>query len=375
MDNMGFEDILMDGETIFNNMEAFNPDYIPPNYNFRDKQMEALAISLRPALRNGRPINSIIVGQCATGKTTAVKIIFEKLEHSSNKLVCAYVNCQMHTTRFGIFSQIHKKIFGYAPPETGVPFSKVYEKIMKHLSDNNQGLIVALDEVNYLLQNQTLNKVFYDILRANEEFEGLRTGIFPIISDIEFRLALDMNVNSVFSPQEIIFPPYSRGEILDILKDRVKEGFYPNVISNDIIEEITDYTLNSEDLRLGINLLRIVGNNAEADAAKVIEQKHLDEAIASNASINLSKIIKNLNNREKQLLQLIAENPDFNKSGELSKEFKKKTNASYSTFIRAIEKLEALRLIDTKYTGKGVRGNSRDINLKFNPNEVCRCIL
>ena len=38
-------------------------------------------------------------------------------------------------------------------------------------------------------------------------------------------------------------------------------------------------------------------------------------------------------------------------------------------FNRALDKLEFVRLIDTKYTGKGVKGNSREIILRFNPDD------
>lgn len=48
---MGIEDILMYDESLFQNINAFDPDYVPPNYNFRDTQMEAMAMSIRPAMR------------------------------------------------------------------------------------------------------------------------------------------------------------------------------------------------------------------------------------------------------------------------------------------------------------------------------------
>ena len=233
---MAIEDILMGDETLFQNINAFNPDYMPENFNFRDSQMEGMAMCIRPAIQGGRPTNSVIMGSCATGKTTALKKVFELVEHTTDKVVCCYINCQLHTTRFGIFSQIHKKLFGHQPPETGVPFSRVYEKVMNKLSADNKALVVAFDDVNYLFQTQHANKIFYDILRAYEEFEGVRTGIFAILSDLEFRYALDKNVNTVFIPQDITFQPYTYSEIFSILQDRARAGFYHGVISDEIIE-------------------------------------------------------------------------------------------------------------------------------------------
>ena len=162
---MGIEDILMHDESLFQNINAFDPDYLPPNYNYRDTQMEAMAMAIRPAMRGGQPSNAVVLGSPATGKTTAIKKVYELVEKNTEKVVCVYINCQLHTTRFGIISQVHKKIFGYLPPETGVPFARVYEKVMLELQKNNQSLILALDDVNYLFQSNNANKLFYPFLQ------------------------------------------------------------------------------------------------------------------------------------------------------------------------------------------------------------------
>ena len=48
---MGIEDILMADESLFQDINAFDPDYVPQNFNYRDTQMEAMAIAIRPAMR------------------------------------------------------------------------------------------------------------------------------------------------------------------------------------------------------------------------------------------------------------------------------------------------------------------------------------
>ena len=366
---MGFEDILMHDESLFQNINAFDPDYFPPNFNYRDTQMEALAMSIRPAMRGGQPSNATVLGSPATGKTTSIKKVFEFVEKSTEKVVCIYINCQLHTTRFGIFSQIHKKLFGHIPPETGVPFSRIYDKIMKDLQKDGKALVVALDDINYLIQSKNADKVLYDLLRAYEEYPGVRTSIFAILSDLEFKYSFDKNVNTVFIPQEIVFPLYTYNEIEGILKDRVKAGFFPNVLGDDILEQIAMYTLESGDLRIGINLLRSCGNIAEADASREITQEHFDEAVASLVSVNVSDSLKNLNDVERTVLKLIADNEGMCSAGQLSKICKEDHGFSYASFNRDIEKLEFVRLIDTKYTGKGVRGNTREIILRFNPDD------
>ena len=366
---MGIEDILMYDESLFQNINAFDPDYMPPNYNFRDTQMEAMAMSIRPAMRGGQPSSAIVLGSPATGKTTAIRKVFELVEKNTEKVVCVYINCQLHTTRFGIFSQIHKKLFGHAPPETGVPFARVYDKIMKKLQNDNKSLVIALDDVNYLFQSKNANKVFYDMLRAYEEYPGVRTSIFAILSDLEFKYAFDKNVNTVFIPQEITFPLYTYSEIEAILNDRAKAGFFPNVLPDDILEQVAMYTEEKGDLRTGINLLKSCGNIAEADASREITQEHFDKAVDSLVSVNVSQTLESLNDSEMELLKMIVGYGETCPTKELSELYKEKTGSSYASFNRLLEKLEFVRLVDTKFTGKGVRGKSREIILRFNPKD------
>ena len=366
---MGIEDILMFDESLFQNINAFDPDYMPPNYNFRDTQMEAMAMAIRPAIRGGQPSNAVVLGSPATGKTTAIRKVFEMVEKTSEKVVCVYINCQIHTTRFGIFSQIFKKIFGHLPPETGVPFSRIYTQIMKNLQDNKKSLVVAFDDINYLFQTNHANKVVYDILRAYEEYPGVKTSIFAILSDLEFKYAFDKNVNTVFIPQEITFPLYTYSEIEDILRDRANAGFFPGVLPDDILEQIAMYTLENGDLRVGINLLKSCGNVAEASASRQITQEHFDKAVESLVSVNISETIRSLNDTERDILKLIVEHGNGCIAKELGDAYKEKTGSSYASFNRTLDKLEFVRLIDTKFTGKGSRGNSRQVILRFNPDD------
>jgi len=84
---MGIEDILMHDESLFQNINAFDPDYLPPNYNFRDTQMEAMAMAIRPAMRGGQPSSAVVLGSPATGKTTAIKKVYELVEKNTEKVV------------------------------------------------------------------------------------------------------------------------------------------------------------------------------------------------------------------------------------------------------------------------------------------------
>ncbi len=368
-----FKDLLMYEETLFKDDRIFDLDYIPKDFNYRNTQLSEIAFCLRPAIKGGRPANAMVTGPPATGKTTAIKLMFEEIENQTDKIACVHINCQVHTSKFSVFSQIHKKIVGHLPPETGVPFSRVYDRIFKKLLKDNKSLVVALDDMNYLFYDRYVNDILYQILRAHELYPGVKTAIVGVISDVEFNYKLDMRISSAYKPRSIFFQPYSKKEIKSILEDRAKLGLYPDVISDDILELIANHTFDGGDLRVGIELLRMSTLNAETEASKIIDVKHVEAALSTSQLMNLSNILQTLDTGELELMKMISK-VDKMQSGELFKIFEKNRKESYTKFYRSLDKLEALRLIDTKFKGKGMKGRTREIIARFMMDEINKAL-
>ncbi len=370
---MGIKDMLMHDETLFTDHRAFDPDYIPKNFNHRDSQLEAIAMCIKPALGGARAVNSLIYGPPATGKTTAINKLKEDLAEvpQGEKVVVVHINCQIHTSKFSIFSQIHNAVLGHTPPETGVPFKKVYEAIFKKSMKEGKSLIVVLDDMNYLFYDRHANEILYDILRAHEVFSDAKTAVFSIVSDVEFSYKIEERVRSVFRPQEIFFSPYKAKEIFNILKERVREGFQAGVIDDGLVSKIADHAFSNGDLRLGIETLRRSAFAAENDASRKIESKHVKRAIADSGSTAFKETLESLNSDETRLLRSIATTGKKN-SGELYELFKKETGLSYTKFYRMLDKFESIRLIDTRFTEEGKRGRTRNIILRYEKDEILK---
>jgi len=114
------KDLLQWDQTLFKDERYFELDYIPEHFSHRDTQMRALKIAARPALRGARANQLSVFWPHGTGKTTAVLKVFEEIENYTDSVVPVYVNCQIDSTRFAIFSEIYKKLFKYTPPDSGV---------------------------------------------------------------------------------------------------------------------------------------------------------------------------------------------------------------------------------------------------------------
>jgi cell division control protein 6 len=172
------------------------------------------------------------------------------------------------------------------------------------------------------------------------------------------------------------FLPDATQQMFEILQDRTNAGFYLNVISDNILNQIAEYASAAGDLRIGIDLLRVSGNFAEADASRTIDKKHLTVALQNIGSISLKSTIKTLSQKEKVLLETIVEsNPNDLIAGKLFRIFITKTSTSYASFNRILNKLEFLRPIDTKFTSDGVKGNARIIILRFDFEEIQKYLI
>jgi len=365
-------DLLQWDQTLFKDERYFELDYIPEHFSHRETQMRALKIAARPALRGARSINCLCSGPHGTGKTTAVLKLFEEIENYTDRVVPVYVNCQIDTTRFAIFSEVYKKLFKYTPPDSGVSFKRVFKKITKHLIDQEKVLIVALDDINYLFYENTVNKVLYALLRAHEVSAEVKVGVIAISSDLSVEMSklLDPRVMSVFLPEEIYFPLYTRNELRDILEDRVRRGLYANVVQADVLEMVIDLVEESSDLRVGIDVLRKAGLRAEINARKYITTDDIAHSFEKSRLVHLTYSIHSLRAEERELLKLIAEGEDKIKAGELYKKFNEESHLGYTRFYDIISKLDSIRLINTDFTGRGTRGRTREIRLRYEPEDI-----
>jgi cell division control protein 6 len=77
-----------------------------------------------------------------------------------------------------------------------------------------------------------------------------------------------------------------------------------------------------------------------------------------------------LREEERDLLKLIAEQEAKIKAGDLYKKFNEETHLGYTRFYDIISKLDSIRLINTDFTGRGTRGRTREIQLRYEPEDV-----
>ena len=364
------DDMLSWDESVFREESVFEIDHVPETFRHRESQLENLKYALRPAVRGSRPLNTVVRGPPGTGKTTAVQKLFSELR-ARTEVRTVRVNCQVDSTRYAVFSRLFEGIFEYEPPSSGISFKKLFGQITDRLVEEDEVLVVALDDVNYLFYENEASDTLYSLLRAHEAHSGAKIGVIVVSSDLGLDVVedLDGRVRSVFRPEEVYFPVYDAEEIYDILLERAKRGFHDGVIGDDELERVADLTAESGDLRVGIDLLRRAGLNAEMRASRTIAPEDVESAYDKSKHVHLSRSLQGLSESERALVRVLAAN-DGDRAGEVYEAFHDETDLGYTRYSEIINKLDQLGVIDAEYAEVEGRGRSRELSLAYDAEAV-----
>jgi len=133
---------------------------------------------------------------------------------------------------------------------------------------------VALDDFDFIKTSKDLNRTLYTLLRAHETYPGAKVTVFTITSHLT-KMIIDPNVATVFYPIEIQFPSYTREEMYTILSERCRIGFYKDVISDEVIQEVKNRAYEIGDVRHGLKILTEIGEKTEKTGSNQIQKEHL----------------------------------------------------------------------------------------------------
>jgi cell division control protein 6 len=366
-------ELLRYDQTLFQDVEVFEHWFVPGEVPFRDAQISELAMLARPGVHGARPANAFLRGPPGTGKTTTVRRLFAEIEEATGRIVPVYVNCQHDRTRAAIFAKVLEKLAGHPLPSSGTPLSELQRKVAKVMQDKECVLLVCLDDANYLHYERELNGVLYTLLRLHESYGKASIGVFAIASDMELdlRASVDTRVFSVFHPVVVEFPPYSPDEIREILAARVRQGLFPNVMEKRAFELAATIAVREQDIRAGIDIVRLAAGRAEKDARKTVTREDVLEASRSVVSPTLHARAGRLRESERELLCRLSE---IGRSGEVLtagnafRSVREGMRIGYTTFHEKLRMFEAEGLLDLRICTE--RGRTREIRLRFDPEEM-----
>lgn len=263
---------------IFKVAGSFDVDSPAKNILFRDDEFNGVYSNIEPALEGASPVHAVIVGGYATGKTTVMKQVINKIKSKTKKIVPTYIDCREGYNKSKMYSFIYKEVFN-KNLTTKISANRIKEKIFNELSSSDRALILALDDVNYLFNKKWGHDFMSELLRAHQTY-SVRIGLLPLLPSLEYRYKFDMDLRTMFVPNEVTFPHYTFEEVYGILKDRCCYGFHKDVINQEVLLSISDDVVKNNNLRLGLNILRNLGTRAGLKN-NVIDMKLYEEYMYS----------------------------------------------------------------------------------------------
>jgi cell division control protein 6 len=280
----GFFENYLAKEPLFLDKKTLQSNYYPETLAHRDDQIKQIANILAPALRVERPSNLFIYGPTGTGKTVSVQHtttqMLEVAQKNNINLKTIYLNCKLKNiadTEYRLIAQLARE-FGKEIPSTGLPTNDVYKLFISSIDKDKQIIILVLDEIDQLIKKAG-DEILYNLTRLNSELQKAQLAIIGISNDLIFVENLDPRVKSSLSEEEIIFPTYNAIQIQDILRERCKKAFKPNVLSEGLIEKCSAYAAREHgDARRALELIRVAGELAERAGENKVVIQHLDQA-------------------------------------------------------------------------------------------------
>jgi archaeal cell division control protein 6 len=235
-----------------------------------------------------------VYGRSGSGKSVVVRFVCDNIDEISY----GFVNLRQVKTVFGAANLILAEL-GVSNLKSAQGINLAVDAIGKEIEsilqkEKKKLFVLVLDE---------LDVIFYDkrgkpsdfiykliVLGENLKKKGFLFCIIGISNNVLSEYELDDRVKSRIGSSEIFFGPYSKSDVLDILKDRAREAFSKK-IDGSVLEYCADLSSAEHgDARRAIDLLRIAaelassGNLGKQDVDRASEELQKDRVSQTLAS-------------------------------------------------------------------------------------------
>jgi len=255
-----------------------------------------------------------IYGSSGTGKSTIVKYLCKEIE---DVVSFSFVNLRKARSNFEcanlILTELDcKPVKHYAGISSAIDL--IEKQIIKILSnDKKQYFILILDEFDEIFSDKRYSpsnfvfKLLY--LVENLRDKGFQLCIAAISNSRTADYHLDERVKSRIDGYEIFFKPYSKEELMHILKDRAQRAFVNGVVGNDILKRCAELSGDENgDCRRALQLLKTAGELAEIERTNVnkVDVEKVNAASRKLEKDNLEYVLQTATLHQKILLLALS---------------------------------------------------------------------
>ncbi len=339
-----FNDMLGSEESLFKNEQALDFAFQPKPMKYREEQQRYMANCIKPLFQNRNGKNLFVYGIPGIGKTLACNQLIKELEETTDDIAPLYVNCWHKNTSFKVYLEICA-LLGYrlTQNKNGDELFRVIKEML-----NKKTAVFVFDEIDKVEGFDFL----YSIL------EGVyKKSIFLITNYKDWLSNIEERIRSRLMIDQLEFKPYNHKETEGILRQRVGYAFVPGVLDEEAFQLILRKTVEVEDIRAGLTMLKEAGLNAENRSSREITLEDADIALGRLDEYNLESSDR-LGEDPKFILNIIKKNSGT-KTSDLFKIYQEKGGQlSYRSFYRKVSKLADDKFISLEKKEGGVNGKT-----------------
>ncbi len=322
-----------------------------------------------------------IYGRSGTGKSTLVRHV---CNHIPEIKLC-FVNLRKAKTVFGGVNLILNELD--QPSLTSAQgmnngMQKIQETILNIMNTDQKKLFVlALDEFDVIFYDKRGNPsdFVYKLVQMQSELKekGCLAMIVTISNDVLSDYDLDDRIRSRIGNSEIFFKPYSKVEMLQILKQRAQEAFGKN-IDDKVLEKCASVSfLEHGDARRAVDLLRVSAEIA-AKEKKDITIEHIKSASKQIQKDRVYEVLSSLSFHSKVICLVLASKTyglekDWHSTKSIYEKYTKYLKSepvSYRRCSELLKDLENTGLVVSKTGSKGQKGYSSEFQLIIDPTVI-----
>lgn len=358
----------------------------PPNIVGREKKTEELARLLLGYKQDYVVPLVSVYGRSGSGKSTIVKFVCENLG-----MPYCFVNLRKAKTVFGAANLILAEL-GQPNLKSAQGLNLAVEKIGNSIiskleQEKKNFFVLVLDEYDVLFYDKRgkpsdfIYKLI--VLEENLRSKGLMLCVVTISNNVLSDYEIDDRVRSRIGSSEVFFEPYSKSDVLDILKERAKEAFSTK-IDDKILEHCAKLSSAEHgDARRAIDLLRVAAEIA-SKRNESMTTSHVDLASEELQQDRVSKVLSTASYHFKLVCGALARityltGQDWHSTSIIHKQYllilsKETKPLGYRRVSELLTELENTGLVVAQTSSKGRHGYGTQYNLVVSPDIVGKAV-
>ena len=362
--------------TVFRDEGPLSLEYVPARLPNREDKLSFLVQLFRFALERPTSMSQrvLITGDGGTGKTVLCQRFGLDITKAAKnrKINLHYIHVNCRENKGSLFLIMKRTIEKLAPdfPKRGFAPEELLQVLMDMLDDQNAHLILALDELESLIQTEGSTPI-YTLTRIQEERPGapMRLSLVCILRQPEYLNKLDPSTMGTLQHNFVRLEKYSADQLQGIISDRVSLAFKESAVPEATVSFLADVAGSGGDARYAIELLWRAGKYADSESSRTVSAEYVRKAIASVYPAMRTDYIAALSIHEKLLLLalsrlLIERDTPYVSMGDVERQYQASCDEfneeprQHTQLWKYVRALSSIGVLSAQKSGEGMRGRT-----------------